>query len=255
MYPKSWFDILDICLNKPTTKNVIMNFDKNFTFNKNDYHFETFPKYLYDNNIFNDVNYLLSKEIGLMYSLNTISKNLLKDWTDLDTLYIIKNENGSIYKKESVYWHYNNSEVPRKLIVQDYIENIDILCEYIALNRGVNFYFFFTPYSMAYWSLELKYNNIDDYKKYIYYSFSQLLKNDNCKMYLMSDQYSLAYISNLDNYSDLSHFDFNMNKYISECIGTDVNLLTKDIYEQKLDEFFNYIESYDYASMFIDLNK
>jgi len=253
MRPKNIYDLLNICLKKPNTKNVIINFDMAFIAKPNEYRYESFPKYLYDKNYFNDINYLLNKEIDIKYTQHTLSNNRHKQWTDFDSIFVWDTDKDARFGKKRVYDRYFKVEKPTQVNKSYYVKNVGDFCEYIENYPSVTFYLFLSPYSIAYWGRQIKYDTYEGLKEFIYYSFSQLLKYDNCKVYLLSDQYSLDYMSNLDNYRDTQHYDSKMNKYIANCLGTDVNLLTKDNYKQRLDDFFAYIESYDYENMFKDL--
>ena len=251
--PRNVFELFDICLNKPTTKNIFLNFDIAFIAEPNKYRYENFPGYLYDNNYFNDVNYLLNKDVDFKYSENLLSKNRRKQWTDFDNLFVWDRDNDVRYGKKIVYKHYIDADSNVHMNSNYYIENVNTLCKYINNNPSVNFYLFLSPYSMAFWSRQIKYHNFINWKNFLNYSFSKLTKYDNCKVFLLSDQYSLDFISNLDNYRDTEHYNAKMNKYIAKCFGNNKNLLTKDNYKVKLDEFFSYIEKYDYDSMFSDI--
>ena len=231
-------------------KAVIMNFDQAFVNEPGKYKFDNFPKYLYDKNYFNDVNYLLNKEIDIKYSQHAVSKNKHKEYTDLDTVFVWDKDKSVKYGKSVVIKSLNDTEKHSPLNRDYYTQNIQTLCKYISDNPQVEFYFFLSPYSIAFWYNQIKYDIFNDWKDFLYYSFSELLKYDNCKIYLMTDDYSLDYICDLENYRDTQHYKTTMNKYIADCIGTEKNLLSKDNYKQRLEEFFNFIENIDYDYIF-----
>lgn len=70
-------EVRKVLKENPDTKIIFRCLDYNKIFqDENVHNYANYPEYLYDNNIFNDVNYLLNKDIFLNDTLDVVKHNL-----------------------------------------------------------------------------------------------------------------------------------------------------------------------------------
>lgn len=155
------------------------------------------------------------------------------------------------------YWindyQYNDySNVPIKQLSDEEKEiidkNVSGLINTIKMNPDTNFKIFIPPYSIIYW-----YRNKGE-GKIIYqldvqlYVYKKLLKFENVKIYYF--QNDLNIVENLDNYKDYTHYSESISEYILAAIANEKNILTKDNIDNTLQQFRNYLVTYDFSKIF-----
>lgn len=202
------------------------------------------PPYLYDDNLFNDVSYLLNKDVILEYILkpheNTPVNEMYWFWEDVT------------FSRESVLASYAApSETVAALPENYYEENITenlaaYILPYIEEMPDTTFTVFFPPYSILYWnsrsidgSLEAE---IQGEKQII----ETLLQYPNVRVFYFQNDYE--FITDLDHYSDYTHFTQEMNNYMTECFADGTNSLTLSDYESTLDAMKDWLLNQDLNS-------
>ncbi len=245
--------VLDLVLSRNETENVVMNIDGLYLLSDPKVgRWENLPTYLYDNNYLNDVNYLLNKDIILKFGRKFVHGNITKNTTDLDDLFS--------WDSDSVY----GSDIVRGLIEEDVgmidadtlacyqlwcESNLETLYTLLENNSNVHFYVFVAPYSIAWWYDELRAGKIDLWENMYKQMCDKLLFLDNVNIYFLANSKSKELITDLDNYKDKEHYSAEINKYISDCIANQENLLNINNYDVVLTDFFNFIRNYDYIKI------
>lgn len=218
--------------------------------------YENYPTYLYDNNPFNDVSYVLNKSIlyhGVMP--NVLMSLTGQPGTTMDEYSSWVNETGL----EHIMLSYdrNNVNIPatvdfgdaEKQTVIQTIENnfVDLIEKY----PDTEFYLFYTPYSICYWdALNIK-GTIQRQTEAEKLATEMLLKYPNVKLYNFFDQYEV--ICNPDYYNDDGHYSAEINSRILGWMTEGTGLLTQDNYVERLKEEQNFYLSYDYDSIYREL--
>ena len=218
--------------------------------------YENYPTYLYDDNPFNDVSYVLNKSIlyhGVMP--NALMSLTGQPRTTMDEYSSWVNETGL----EHILLSYdrNNVNIPatvdfgdsEKQTVIQTIENnfVDLIEKY----PDTEFYLFYTPYSICYWdALNIK-GTIQRQTEAEKLATEMLLKYPNVKLYNFFDQYEV--ICNPDYYNDDGHYSAEINSRILGWMAEGTGLLTQDNYEERLKEEQNFYLSYDYDSIYREL--
>ena len=213
----------------------IFNLDENKTRSE-------LPEYLYDNNIFNDVEYVFNKDIFYKYTLfNIIDKenqdnDLAYNWNDrfkFGKEYVLKD-----YEKISP-----NKQLPVDYYLRNYNKNMANITEYIEKYPNTKFVIFFPPYSILYYE-----DKIDASVTTTEAVVEDLLKYENVELYYFQNEKNI--ITNLDNYKDYTHYNENINYYMYECMcKTEKHKMTKENYEEEIDKLYNLISHYDYYSI------
>ena len=218
--------------------------------------YENYPTYLYDDNPFNDVSYVLNKSIlyhGVMP--NVLMSLTGQPSTTMDEYSSWVNETGL----EHILLSYdrNNVNIPatvdfgdsEKQTVIQTIENnfVDLIEKY----PDTEFFLFYTPYSICYWdALNIK-GTIQRQTEAEKLATEMLLQYPNVKLYNFFDQYEV--ICNPDYYNDDGHYSAEINSRILGWMAEGTGLLTQDNYEERLKEEQNFYLSYDYDSIYREL--
>ena len=216
---------------------------------------DLYPDYLYDNNIFNDVYYVLDKEV-LTQSviqdviLHTNEGQETTNFDDYSSWYL-----AYTFSKEATLRTYERpaeikpmdtfSEEYRETVYGNVMQNIVDLAK---ANPDVEFYYFFTPYSIAYFDREYRegrlVRNIDSAE----YATELILECPNIKLYSFFDIHEI--ICDLDFYKDIIHYSELINRSILVYMKEGTGLLTKDNYKQHFDNMRQFYLNYDYDSIF-----
>jgi hypothetical protein len=211
--------------------------------------YDDIPKYLYDENVFNDVRYLYNKDViqRVTEVINyTRAGNATKNMDEYGVWY--------------PYATYGRDEVLAGLIdYSDFTEEVmfdELSAKTLWINVEENvlktarehpdteFVFFIPPYSAAYWygmvkTKQLSYT-IEAYKLAV----SRLLTEGNIKVYDFSDKVDIT--TNLDNYMDTLHYGEWINDEMLRWMHKGEGLLTLENYETHLDNVKEIYENYNY---------
>lgn len=238
-----------------------------------------YPTYLYDNNPFNDVNYIFNKDIIFERVYKMIKGRSEKDFKPG----IVSFDDYSNWTKNNYGYSYGlNSEHLSKLdfdkigtpiflteeekeVIKDNItKNVtDIADEY----SEVSFYYFYTPYSiltyLGYISDGSIYKNIEKME----YATELILEHKNIKLYSLCGDMSI--ITDINNYReemlnipnpdnpkvsdefwDTSHYGEWINSYILQCMYKDEYRLTEENYKDVFAKQLSDILEFDFHSLY-----
>ena len=222
--------------------------DKDSMFEK-----ELQPCYLYDNNPFNDVPYLLNKEMFLTKVYDVVKLTRLHGETTSFDEYAYWSRD-AVYGKEAVLGDYEWEDEPcaeQVLTEEEYVmlmENVrQNIVETANAYPDVTFYYFITPYSIGYWNMLYYRGELNKYFTAEKYLIEELLKCPNIKLYSFTNNFALT--CDLDNYMDLAHFGSWVNRGILYWMYNDEFRLTAENYEKYCDEVREFYNNYDYLSL------
>lgn len=216
--------------------------------------YEDYPEYLYDGNVFNDVKYLLNKEILLKFTLNTILPGDTSDWrTDFDS-YARWSESCSYGRDVLDSLYVRPALSPETVPLSE--EDIENIRENIYLNvvktaedhPNVTYYYFFPPFSIYYWDKLSRQGTLErqlDAEKLV---LEMILPCENIRMYSFLD--CTDTVLDLDNYKDTVHYGGWINDAILLDIKNGEHLLTMENYTDYLDFERAFYASFDYDSLF-----
>lgn len=213
----------------------------------------SFPYHLYDNNIFNDNEYLLSFDT-LLKSINIIinpKKNLLKtpELFNYNKMYQWQHKEEFSFTPKKLYqsWierkDYANYEKNKQGF--SYLKNsFDKNFANVFSNKmPIKYYIFFPPYSMLYFKhLEIE-GQLEDLLQFKEYLFSILIKYPNIQIYDFQIAKNITH--NLNNYKDITHYHQRINTWMLEQIKLNNYLVTSENMEQKVKNLKNQIKEYD----------
>ena len=212
-----------------------------------------YPTYLYDDNPFNDINYIMNKRAVLHSAMNILltiqngpgcdSFDEYSNWMEEYTFgadEVLKRKDsftppetiGELTKKE------------RKTIRENITQNLTVTPSQYS---DVKFYYFIPPYSLAWWG---QINGDGDLERYLEAEklcIEELLKFDNIKLFSFNDNFDLT--GNLNNYKDSMHYGEDINNYILESMQNGTGLITRENYREYLQKEQLH-RDFDYNSLF-----
>lgn len=216
--------------------------------------YDSYPTYLTDENIFNDVKYLLNKNILINYSLGVL--NYTKAGKNTTTFDEYSNwSNNTKYGKDVILSKYVR---PKKNDIvlefneqnkQEIYDNINQnVIELAKQNPDTQFYYFFPPYSIYYWDalnqkgiIKL---DLDSYK----YATQLMLEQENIHLFAFFEEYEL--IVSCKEHKDRFHYSEKINTKILEWMANDQYRLTKENYEEYWNKISEIYLNVDYDSLF-----
>lgn len=249
-------DNLDRALKRnPNIKKVFYSLDYNGLIREYDWckYLDEYPTYLYDDNVVNDVRYIFNKTVlyhgvltDVMMTIKGQPSTTMDEYSSWDKelgLEYILNQ----YNREDIYGYLKPTleEREEKIVRQNIQTN---LIELANRYPNVEFYMFYSPYSIIYWDDLMMDNAIERQLMAEEVADEMLLKCKNIKLYNFNDQYDI--ITNLDNYRDKEHYGAHINSSILKWISEDTGLLNEDNYMERVMEERSFFMNYDYDSIF-----
>ncbi len=209
------------------------------------------PEYLYDNCLLNDVEYLFNKDMLLDYTLTTIAYTMrgkettnFDDYLNGDEKEVKTGRNVVLegYERTAVQEQMNSytSETEEQVVlnIRQYIEPV------VTQNDQIQFYLFFTPYSIVWWDEQNMDGNTEIYLKALRTATEELLAFPNVKVYCFFDCYDM--ICDLDNYADTMHYDSSINSAILKWIKNEQYELKPETYNNYFDEIEKFYLNFEY---------
>lgn len=193
------------------------------------------PTYLYDSNPFNDVSYLLNKQILLNYTMRMLQQTYYgEETTSFDDYSFWWGRYQ--YGAEAVLKKLTRSEPPQEpaamdarteKTIRDNIRNnvADIARE----NPETTFYCYFSPYCVAYWDMQYCSGRLQKQIEAYRIATEELLECDNIRLYSFFTK--TEWTEDLSRYKDLYHHSDEINSEILAQLPEDTYLLTKDNFE------------------------
>lgn len=215
--------------------------------------YDEYPTYLYDENPWNDAAYLLNKSILYHGVLPNIKKTLTGEsptsmdeyssWaheTGLEHIGLIYTR-GSMEKAENTEFGEEEYEMVKTTIQTNFINLIEQYPE-------VEFYLFYTPYSICYWdTLSLKGTAMQQIQAE-QAATELFLQCPNVKLFNFFDQYDV--VCELNYYNDEGHYSAEVNSKILMWIAEGTGQITVDNYKEKLEDEKDFYLNYDYEAIY-----
>lgn len=247
-FAKTIKTILDIAFeNNDNIKKVFLGLDIYSYLAQVDADRYPLPEYLYDNNMMNDLQYVLNKDVIAKSTMALNCMNLTIPNTTRDGAYAWYASFEDEFNGEYVAKYYDELRpniIDKERTTQELTEKVRINVQYnllpiIEKNPDTEFYIFFPPYSILYWD---KVRLEGDLEAELYtqrYSIESLLGYDNVKVYFFQDIEEI--ILNLNNYKDHSHYHIDINSLMVDEMSQDKCLLTENNYMDKLNHLYSLI--------------
>lgn len=215
--------------------------------------YEGYPEYLYDDDPWNDVQYVFNKSVFYHGVFPNIIRTVTAQPRDtMDAYSAWDKETGLSYVLQTYDREHVEEDMPTELgpeeqamVRENITENIIALTEAYP---DTTFYLFYTPYSICYWdSLKQEGSMMRQFQAEQMVT-ELLLECPNVKLYNFFDQYDV--ITDLDNYRDKEHYSAEVNRQILEWIASGEGLVTKEDYMARLEEEKDFYLHYDYERIY-----
>lgn len=211
--------------------------------------YEGYPEYLYDQNIFNDTNYLLNKDVVpktiavINYTKagnRTPDRDAYGRWSEYKT-----------YGREEVFSSFEKlpisgekvvlSESDIQVIRENISQNVENL---VKTHPETEFYYFFPPYSICYWEALVRSGQLEAQIQMQEIACEILLPYQNVHLFDFSGR--TDWIANLDNYMDTMHYGGWINSEMLIEMKAGEGELHAEDYETYYTEIVRLYTNYDY---------
>ena len=207
------------------------------------------PQYLYNQNPFDDVEYLINADTyqtALRHWLRRRSAQTLP----LDSAYIWDRD--YTFDKETALGGYHRPELSGSVLPGDaYLaaaeENLDVICAWAEKHPDTEFVIWFPPYSILYWDMMLREGRADAILNAVEYAADRLMPYDNVAVHCFLHATSLT--TDLDYYTDHIHCSAALTRWESRHLIAGKWRLTPENCHPRLEELREFIKSYDYEAL------
>lgn len=209
-----------------------------------------YPVYLYDDNPFNDVEYLLNREVFWKNTLQVLAhtqKGLPTTSFDVYGSWVYP------YDAENVLSHYNRPEQqePLPLTEEDTARLRDTLSNTLVKlaqsHPDTQFIVYFPPYSILTWDQGIR-EGLFPRNIGLYTLASEiLLQEENIQLFSFHTDFDT--ITDLNHYRDVVHHSDKINSLLLQRFHSGEYRLTLDNYQQHWQEVHAFYQSYDYDAL------
>lgn len=215
-----------------------------------------YPIYLYDNNVFNDVKYVLNMEIMVDAIFPMLRDRKKDDFTPGVTSF----DDYANWQKhaefgfdevfpDGVDHEKHQDETPLTdediAIIEETVEKN--IVSTIRQHPETTYYLFFPPYSISWWNSQVNYGVLNRYFDSEKIVIERLLECDNVRLFSFSECHDI--ITNLDNYRDELHYGEDINSKMLNWMKEGKYLITKSNYDAYLNAEIRYYSSFDYMKI------
>lgn len=212
------------------------------------------PDFLYDDNPLNDVEYLLNKQVicqntieVLKYTIKGYSTTSFDDYSSWAGYVnfgadVVKNDYTRPEKSSKTC---PLTEEDAKKVTENLQQNV---IQVAQDHPDIQFYYFFTPYSIAYMDEQNQYGILNQQFDTYLLASEMLLEVDNIRLFSFFDDYDT--ITDLNNYYDTAHYSPEINSLILQRMRCGEYELTKENYKAHWQEVRDYYCAFDYDELF-----
>ena len=231
-----------------------------------------YPDYLTNRNPFDDVKYLVNKDVLINYTLPVFAK-LIKGEPGGHTSFDVYSytADNAYYNKDAVLmdrYEFNAPEVINEateaeltMLSENMTENV---VELASGHPETTFLYFFPPYSMAYFGGVREEGNLEKELLFKEKAIDMMLEHENIHIYSFTD--ALDITTDLDKYRDVAHYNQDVSYWIIEQIADGEGFadgtftgnenpgyrITKENKDAFLAAEKEILESFDYNSLLTD---
>lgn len=216
--------------------------------------YESYPDYLYDDNILNDVSYVWNKEL-IFQGLVTDLLMTLQGEEDTTFDEYTSWEAGRGWESISKTYQRSEEILPmqdaklselEEFVVRD---NIGVnIADFAKAHPDTQFILFYPPYSALYWESIYRDGTLLRQLECERISTELLLECENVKLYNFHDKTEIT--SNLEYYRDKEHYTREVNEMILQWIAEGDGLVTKENYMDIIEWERDYYMNYDYDRLY-----
>lgn len=211
--------------------------------------YDEYPTYLYDNNIFNDVAYLLNKSIMYHGTLLNIYMTLTNQAsTSFDEYSYWEDDYKDAYFTRASQidpMKPSLSNDQRKIVCDTINQNVVAVAKQ---NPNVTFYIFLPPCSINYFDNIYAQGDTIIHLDAEQQAIELMLQCENIKLFSFTNNHEI--INNLDNYHDGIHYNAKINSLLLKYMVNDEYRITKENYQAHIANAKDYYLNFDYDSVY-----
>ena len=227
-------------------KRVIFGLDPNLLARSPEEEPDQLPSYLYDDDPWNDVHYLLNKDV-LMRSAYTVLKKAAGETQTIQDAFVW--DGNVFFSRELALAGYERPEpsgqtLPPDAFLENCRENLTVVTGWLEEYPDTDFIFFFSPYSILFWDKMDRLGETDAMLALLEETTETLLRYDNAELqFIMADT---DVITDLDNYADHIHVAGRVTYQMAQAMPTGQYRLTAENRAEVLDGLRDFVVHYDY---------
>ena len=243
----------------PGLKLVIRGVDLDFVLEDKDSlrYWETFyPTYLYDDELINDIQYVLNRDILFSWTLGMLSDSGRPGYAPGVTSF---DDYGIWYHlhpfgKEAVCPDGLENPVPGTAVHLTVEQKEEVLasCRQNLTDLADQypeavFYYFYPPYSLAWWAEKVEDGTVYCLTEAERILTEEILRHPNIRLFSWNDRTEIT--ANLAVYKDRTHYGPEINSLMLEEMQKGIGLVTQDNYEALLEREISLYLTFDYESL------
>ena len=215
-----------------------------------------YPDYLYDEDLFNDIEYLLNRDVlfGIVREMIKESKEegfepgitSFDEYSRWQDDYVFGKAsvfpNGVHVEEAPVFTHLTEEE---KTVIRENVEaNIT---ETADEHPDVEFYYFYSPYSIGWWNDIRNDGTLLKQLEAEAYITELIVSHKNIHLFSFNNRTDIT--TDLENYKDIHHYSDKISSLILEWMSKDEYRLTEENYKAYLKEERDFYTAFDYSSL------
>jgi len=243
---KEFSQALDYAYTQQDVERVIFGLDLNLLARSPEEEPNQLPDHLYDDNPFNDGQYLLNKDV-LLRSGYTLLKKAAGETQTIQDAFVW--DGNVFFSKQLALAGYERPEPtgivePAELFLENGRANLAEVTAWLEAHPDTEFIFFFSPYSILFWDKMDRLGQTEAMLTLLEEATETLLAYDNAELqFFMADT---EVITNLDNYADHIHVAGRVTYRMSRAMPTGEYRLTAENRAEVLDGLRDFVVNYDY---------
>lgn len=240
---------LDYAYQKQDVKRVIFGLDPNLLARSPAEEPDQLPDYLYDDNPWNDGQYLLNKDAAFR-SAYTVLKKAQGETQALQDAFVWDGD--VFFSRELALAGYQRPEPtgvtePADAFLENSRANLAEVTGWLEEHPDTDFIFFFSPYSVLFWDKMDRLGETEAMLTMLEDTIRTLLTYDNAEIqFFMADR---EIITDLDNYADHIHVAGRVTYRLAEAMPTGEYRLTEENWREVLDDLRDFVVNYNFESI------
>lgn len=245
---KEFSQILDTVYRKHSPQRVIFSLDLNILVRDEGELSNELPKYLYDRNPFNDVQYVLSKDT-LLYSVYTLRNKANGEAVPCDDAFTWDQDTG--FSTNFVLSSYTRpekaeTEKARNTFSKNVSENLSHIVTWAQEHPETEFIIYIPPYNILYWDKTARNGETDAVFGALQQCFETLLPIENVRLCQLLN---LDIVTDCSYYNDYIHFSGLGAQRVMEAIESGEYDVTEENLVETLRTVRTFQQEYDYEAL------
>ena len=241
---------LDYACSRQDVKRVIFGLDPNLLSRSPAEEPDQLPLYLYDDDPWNDGQYLLNKD-ALLRSAYVVLKKAQGEVQSIQDAFVW--DGNVFFSRQLALAGYTRPEetgtaLPPDAFRENCAAHLAAVTGWLERYPDIQFIFYFSPYSVLFWDRADRLGETEAVLAMLEEATQTLLAYDNAELqFFMGDT---EIITNLDNYADHIHVAGRVTYRLAEAMPTGKYRLTEENRRETLDALREFVIHYDYDGIY-----